>query len=79
MATTEKMVKFTAFKDDDKYKDDIFVCVKGKAYQIKRGETVMIPQHVYNVLINNHNQSQAAYKLMDQKADEFKSESKKFG
>lgn len=76
---TEKMVKFRAFKDDGRYKDDIFVSVNGKRYQIKRGEDVMIPESVYEVLANSQIQDQAAYRLMEQKADEFISESKKYG
>lgn len=74
---TEKLVKFRAFKDDGRYKDDIFVRVKGKTYQIKRGVDVMIPQHVYNVLVNNQAQSQAAYRLMDERASEFEAETNK--
>ena len=77
--TTEKMVKFHAFKDDGRYKDDIFVAVNGKRYQIKRGVDVMIPESVYEVLMNSQIQDQAAYRLMEEKANDFESESKKFG
>ena len=77
--STVKMVPFIAFKDDDKYKDDIFVAVNGKRYQIKRGETVMVPESVYEVLMNSQIQDQAAYRLMEEKANEFESETNKFG
>ena len=77
--STVKMVPFIAFKDDDKYKDDIFVAVNGKRYQIKRGETVMVPESVYEVLMNSQAQDQATYRLMEQKAKEFKSETEKLG
>lgn len=76
---TEKMVKFRAFKDDGRYKDDIFVAVNGKRYQIKRGVDVMIPESVYEVLMNSQIQDQAAYRLMEEKANEFESETNKFG
>jgi hypothetical protein len=76
---TENMVKFHAFKDDDKYKDDIFVAVNGKRYQIKRGVDVMVPESVYEVLQNSQTQDQAAFRLMENKANEFESETKKFG
>ena len=46
-------VPFYAFKDSDKYKDDIIVGVNGKIFRIKRGVTVMIPRYVYNVLMNS--------------------------
>lgn len=77
--TTEKMVKFTAFKDDGRYKDDIYVAVNGKRYIIKRGEEVTIPGSVYEILMRSQSQSQAAFRLMENKANEFESESKKFG
>lgn len=76
---TEKLVKFRAFKDDGRYKDDIFVSVNGKRYQIKRGVDVMIPESVYEVLMNSQVQDQAAFSLMEQKANEFISETQKFG
>lgn len=31
-------------------KDDVYVCVNGKSYQIKRGETVEVPDYVAEVL-----------------------------
>ena len=76
---TEKLVPFRAFKDDGRYKDDIFVSVNGKRYQIKRGVEVMIPESVYEVLMNSQVQDQAAFSLMEQKANEFISETQKFG
>lgn len=33
-------------------KDDVYVCVNGKSYQIKRGETVEVPDFVAEVLQN---------------------------
>jgi hypothetical protein len=77
--TTEEMVKFTAFKDDGRYKDDIFVSVNGKRYIIKRGEEVIIPKSVYEVLMNSQKQNQAAYRLMDEQAGKFAAESKRYG
>ena len=76
---TVKTVKFTAFKDDDKYKDDIFVSVNGKRYQIKRGEEVEIPESVYKVLMNSQGQDQAAFNLMEKKASQFAAETDKLG
>lgn len=31
-------------------KEDVYVCVNGKSYQIKRGETVEVPDFVAEVL-----------------------------
>lgn len=43
-------VPFFAFKDNDKYKDDIVVGVNGKTFIIQRGVEVMIPRYVKMVL-----------------------------
>lgn len=72
-----ELVPYTAFKDDDKYKDDIFVAVNGRRFQIKRGEQVMIPRYVYNTLMQSQEQDKATYKYMEQKASEYSRESKK--
>ena len=32
-------VPFMAFKDNDKYKDDLIVIVNGKTWQIQRGDS----------------------------------------
>jgi hypothetical protein len=77
--TTEEMVTFTAFKDDGRYKDDIFVSVNGKRYIIKRGKEVTIPRSVYEVLMNSQKQNQAAYRLMEEQADKFEAESQRYG
>ena len=74
-----ELVPFTAFKDDDKYKDDIYVAVNGHRFQIKRGEEVMIPRYVYNVLIQSQQQDKSTYKYMEQKANEFNKDSAKLG
>jgi len=43
-------VKIKLFKDNDKYKDDVFVGVNGKAYKIQRGVEVEVPRFVAEVL-----------------------------
>lgn len=50
-AKTPKMVtiKFPLTKHD---KEDIYVAVNGKSYQIKRGENVTIPDYVLKVIEN---------------------------
>lgn len=49
-AWLEERVPFYAFKDDDKYKDDIVVGVNGKNFIIQRGKQVMIPRYVAMVI-----------------------------
>ena len=39
----EKMVKLKLFKDNGQYKDDVFVAVNGRTFQIVRGVEVEVP------------------------------------
>lgn len=47
------MVKITLFKDNDRYKDDLFVAVNGFTYLIKRGIEVEVPLPVAEVIRNS--------------------------
>ena len=62
----EKMVKRRLFKDNDKYQADVFVCVNGKAYTIKRGVDVEMPEEVAEVLDNADDQLMVAAQKMDE-------------
>ncbi len=55
-----KMVRFRLFKDNDKYKEPVFVGVNGKGYLVQRGVTVEMPESVYHVLVNSQIQMDAA-------------------
>ncbi len=46
----DEMVRIKLFKDGDKYKDDVFVGVNGKAFKIQRGVEVEVPAYVADVL-----------------------------
>lgn len=46
----KERVPYMAFKDDNKYKDDITVIVNGHNFIIQRGKRVMIPRYVIAVL-----------------------------
>ncbi len=62
----KKMVKRRLFKDNDKYQADVFVCVNGKAYTIKRGVDAEIPEEVAEVLDNADDQMMVAAQKMDE-------------
>lgn len=51
-----EMVTIRLFKDNGKYKDDVFVGVNDKRYQIKRGIEVEVPRFVAEVLENSKKQ-----------------------
>lgn len=65
------MVPFWAFKDDDRYKDDIVVGWNGRMYRIQRGKHVRIPREVYNILRRSMAQDAATAEMLDQKGREY--------
>lgn len=78
---TEKpddMVEIMLFEDGDKYKDDVFVAVNGKTFQIKRGEPVKVPRYVKEVLDNAAKQNKAANTYMNQKQNAYEKDAQKF-
>ena len=56
----EEKVPFQAFKDNDRYKDDIVVKLNGQRWQIPRGKLHMIPRKVYLVLSDAERQNNLA-------------------
>ena len=66
-----ELVEVRLFKDNNKYKDDVFVAVNGDNIQLKRGEKVMIKRKYANVLENSDMQDYETSKLIEQKSSEF--------
>lgn len=60
------------FKDNGKYSDDVFVAVNGRAYKIRRGERVAVPNSVAEVLQNSHKQDNAAAAMMEREQNAYK-------
>ena len=73
-----EQVPFYAFKDGDKYKDDIVVGVNGKIWQIKRGVEVMIPRFVKQVIIQSMEQDAQTAELIERQENAFAAEAKTF-
>lgn len=67
----EKRVPVTLFLDGDHYTEDVYVGINGIGFQIKRGETVMVPESVAKVLENANQQNIAAYRYMRDKQEEY--------
>lgn len=65
------MVPFWAFKDDDRYKDDIVVGWNGMMYRIQRGKHVRIPREVYNILRRSMAQDAATAEMLEQRGREY--------
>ena len=66
-----EMVEVKLFKDNNKYKDDVFVSVNGENCVIKRGERVQVKRKFAAVLDSSDLQDYETSKLIEQKSNEF--------
>ena len=64
----KQRVPYMAFKDDDKYKDDIVVIVNGHNFIIKRGVVVNIPRYVISVLESKDRELRSANRYIEEAA-----------
>lgn len=64
-ARGEEYVEIKLFKDNDKYKDDVFVAVNGENCVIKRGERVRIKRKFAEVLDHSEHQDYETSKLIE--------------
>ena len=68
------LVPIRLFKDNDK--DDVFVAVNGRSFQIKRGETVQVPAYVAEVLEQSMAQDNATANLIERESSAYAAEAK---
>lgn len=61
----EELVEVELFRDNDRYKNDVFVCVNGEHIQVKRGQRVKIKKKFAEVLSNAEGQRMVAAKTME--------------
>lgn len=66
-----EFVEVKLFKDNNKYKDDVFVAVNGENRVIKRGERVQVERKFAEVLDNSDLQDYETSKLIEKKSSEF--------
>jgi hypothetical protein len=71
LAYANELVEVKLFKDNGKYKDDVFVGVNGENVVIQRGERVKIPRKFAEVLDNSDRQDYETAKLIEQRSGEF--------
>lgn len=71
-----ELVSIMLFKDNDKYKDDVFVAHNGRTYQIKRGVEVKVPRKVALILERSKEQDMQTANLIQQKEAELKAKEK---
>lgn len=70
-AYMNELVEVKLFKDNGKYKDDVFVAVNGENCLIQRGERVKIKRKFAEVLDNSDKQDYETSKLIEQKSGEW--------
>lgn len=71
-----ELVSFQLFKDGNKYKDDVLVCINGERLLIKRGEEVQIPRKFALVLEQSRAQDAATAAMIEAKSSQFEEESR---
>jgi hypothetical protein len=64
-AYMEEYVEVKLFKDNEKYKDDVFVSVNGENCVIKRGERVKIKRKFAEVLDHSEHQDYETSKMIE--------------
>ena len=67
----EEMVMIRLFKDANKYKDDVTVCVNGKVWRIQRGVNVEVPKYVADVLERSQDQDTQTANLINEQQIEY--------
>ena len=75
-ARMSEPVPVKLFKDNDKYKDDLFVGWNGTGYRIRRGIPVMVPRAVADIIEQQLNQDNATAQLITEQAEKFAEEVK---
>ena len=64
----EELVSVRLFKDNDKYKGDVFVAVNGQSVLIRRGERVAIKKKFAEVLEQSLDQDQCTAGLIERES-----------
>ena len=73
----QEMVKVKLFRDNGKYKDDVYVSVNGKRYIVPRGVEVEVPAGVAEVLETSMAQDEATERFVRKQVDEWEVKEKK--
>jgi len=76
-AYLEEYVEIMLFKDNDKYKDDLFVSVNGQTCLIKRGVPVRVKRKFAQLIDSSQRQDLYAAQLAEKFANDYREESRK--
>ena len=64
-------VTIKLFKDNGKYRDDVYVAVNDRSYLIKRGEEVTVPRFIEQALKNSLSQDEYVASLVEKLQSDF--------
>lgn len=64
-------VPIKLFKDNGKYKDDVFVQMGDKSFQIQRGITVNVPRYVADIIRQSEKQDQNTATMIQKLTDDY--------
>lgn len=78
-AYMDEEVEIKLFRDNGKYKDDVFVGCNGETIAIKRGERVKIKRKFAEILDHSEHQDYETAQLIDSKTREFQRETERRG
>lgn len=73
----QEMVKVKLFRDNGKYKDDVYVSVNGKRYIVPRGVEVEVPAGVAEILETSMAQDEATERFVRRQVDDWEVKEKK--
>ncbi len=69
-------VTIKLFKDNGKYRDDVYVCVNDKSYLIRRGVEVTVPRFVEQALKNSLAQDEYVASLVERLSSDYEKNSR---
>ena len=78
-APPAKKVKVKLFRDNDRYKDPVFVAVNGDRYIVPRGVEVEIPEYIYEVLERSMAEDQQTALMLERLENKFNEKTKDLG
>lgn len=71
VAAEKKMVPVELFRDNGRYKNDVYACVNGKPWNVPRGQRVEIPECHAEVIQRSMKQDDATSTMMRKYQDDW--------
>ena len=68
-------VTIKLFKDNGKYRDDVYVCVNDKSFLIRRGVEVTVPKYIEQALKNSLTQDEYVASMVERLVNDYEKSS----